>query len=1070
MMKKIILFVLTVLVSVTSAMAQKVVKGVVQDQYGDPLPGVAVVVKGTNNGTTTNTAGVFEIRVKNPQTDVLEFNSLGYKSIDVSIDGRQSLDITLDEESSMLDDVVVIGYGTARRGDLTGAISSVSSKAIEGMPVASAAETLSGRMPGVQITSADGSPDAEILVRVRGGGSITQDNSPLFLVDGFQVDDIKDIPPIDIESIVVLKDASATAVYGARGANGVILLTTKSAKDGRVNISFNGYAQLRTLPKQLPVFDPYEFVMMQYESARLGSSEPTSFYEKYGDLDELYIYKGYKGDNWQDEIFGQTAVTQNYNLSISGATEKHKYSVSATYLNAPSILAGNGQSRFTTNFKLSSQLSDNLVFEYNTRFMDNRIDGRGTEGVSILEALEYAPTQGLQDFMASPNVSEEIAPEDEEFVQRYNPLEKVQQNWRRRNNTLFNTNVALNWNITDGLVYRAEFGIDYGYNQAKQYYGSKTNQAISYSDGMPMTEWTKGESSKYRFAQTLTYNFTLAKKHKFNVMVGQELTHSQTRSTTTSARYFPLGIEPQAAYDNQGMGTPYQHTSNTSTPDRIASFFGRINYNYRNRYMLTFTMRADGSTKFAPGRQWGFFPAGAFAWRISEEDFLKNNPVISNLKLRLSYGATGNNRIDSDMWRNVYKVSQSKAPGWNEVTNSYYEPGSTYLTNPMLKWETTYTRNIGLDYGFFKERLFGSAELYWNTTQDLLVPSAIPGSTGFTQQLTNVGQTSNRGLEFQITGLIVKKRDFTLSATANVSFNKNRVDKLASGEEVWELMSRWASTDQLPNNDYRMIVGRETGLMYGYVNDGFYSVDDFDYDAYLTTRKWVLREGVVDASSLVNLRPGAPKFKKFGPVEEGDLNPLINEDDIVEIGNTNPKMIGGFGLDATFKGFDLNLFFNFMYGHKVYNGNKMHLTSWWRNNSRGNLSTSVDSQHRFRYFDDDGNDLRVDPDLLREFNKNATIWNPTTLGTAVMMSDNAEDGSFLRLNTATLGYTLPQKASQRIGIRTLRFYVTGGNLFCLTSYTGFDPEVNIQRGMTPNIDCNVYPRSRTYTIGMNVTF
>ena len=1070
MKKNLLLCFVAIMMSLATAWAQTVVKGVVHDQEGNPLVGATIVVKGSGNGTISGADGSFQIRVANPSKDVLDLAYVGFKSVEIPVNGRTTIDIALEDDSSQLDDVVVIGYGTARRGDLTGSIASVSAKAIENMPVASAAEALSGRLPGVQVTSSDGSPDADILVRVRGGGSITQDNSPLFIVDGFQVDNIKDIPPVDIESIDVLKDASATAVYGARGANGVIIVTTKSAKSGRINVSFNGYVQVRTNAKYLSVLDPYEFVMLQYESARLGSSNPTSFYNKYGDVDELYIYKNYKGDNWQEQILGKTAITQNYNLSISGSTEKSSYSLSATYMSAPSILAGNGQRRFNTNFKLKSQLAKGLTFEYNTRFMDNRIDGKGTEGVSVLEALEYAPTQGLQEYMSSPNVGEDIAPEDEDYIQRYDPLEKVRQNWRRRGNTLFNTNVALNWNIIKGLTYRPEFGIDYGYNYAKQYYGSKTNQAISYSDGMPMTEWTKGESSKWRFAHTLTYNFNVAKHHKFNVMVGQELTHSQTRSTSTSARYFPLGIKPEAAFDNQGMGTPYQHTSTTSTPDRIASFFGRVNYNYSNRYMFTFTMRADGSTKFAPGRQWGYFPAAAVAWRISEESFLKDSEVLSNLKLRFSYGATGNNRIDSDMWRNVYKISQSKAPGWNEVTNSYYEPGSTYLTNPKLKWETTYTRNLGVDFGLFKERLFGSVELYWNTTKDLLVPSAIPGSTGFTQQLTNVGQTSNRGIELQVTGIIVDKRDFKLSATANVAFNKNRVDKLASGEKVWELMSRWASTDQLPNNDYRMIVGRETGLMYGYVNDGIYSVDDFDLDVYRSTGKWVLREGIADASSLVNLRPGAPKFKKFGPVEEGDMNPRINEDDIVQIGNTNPKMIGGFGVNATLKGFDLGLFFNFMYGHKVYNGNKMHLTSWWRNNSRCNLSTSVDSKHRFRYFDDDGNDLRQDPDLLREFNKNATIWNPTTLGTAVMMSANAEDGSFLRLSMATLGYTLPQHITRKFGVRVLRIYVTGSNLFCWTKYTGFDPEVNIQRGLTPNIDCNVYPRSRSYTIGLNVTF
>lgn len=1070
MQKKVLLSLVAILLSLASAMAQSVVKGVVHDSQGNPVVGATILVKDTTTGTTSNADGRFQIKVKDLRKGVLHISFIGMKSQEIALNGKTQIDVTLEDETAHLDEVVVIGYGTQRRGDLTGSIASVSAKAIENMPVSSAAEALSGRLPGVQVTSVDGSPDADIMIRVRGGGSITQDNSPLYIVDGFQVDNIKDIPPIDIESIDVLKDASATAVYGARGANGVIIVTTKSAKAGKINVSFNGYVQVRTLSKRISVLDPYEFVVMQYEKARLGSSNPTSFLDKYGDVDEFYIYKGYEGDDWQDQIMGGAAVSQNYNLSISGATDKTKYSLSATYADNPSILAGNGQTRFNSNFKLSTRLAKSLTLDYNTRFLDNRIDGKGTEGVRVLDALEYAPTQGLRDFMDIPNATEDFTPDEEDYVQRYNPLEYVQQNWRKRNNTLFNTSVALTWQIIKGLSYRAEFGIDYGYNQNKLYYGSKANKAVTESESMPMTEWTKGETSRYRFAHTLTYKFDVAKDHNFNVMVGQEINHYQSRSNTTGVRYFPLGISPEAAFDNQGLGESYTNSSTTSTPERLASFFGRMNYDFKHRYMVTLTMRADGSTKFAPGRQWGYFPAAAIAWRISEENFLKDSRVLSNLKLRLSYGAAGNNRISDDMWRNVYKISTNRSPGWGESLNSYYFPSATYLTNPLLKWETTYTRNLGVDFGFFKERLYGTVELYWNTTKDLLVPSDIPSSTGFSQQLTNIGQTTNRGIELSLTGQIINKKDFQLSATFNVAFNRNRVDKLAEGETMWELMSRWASTDQLPNNDFRMIVGQETGLMYGYVNDGIYTVDDFDYDAYLSTGKWVLNEGIVDCSSLVTVMPGAPKFKKMSQTEEGEVNPKITESDIVKIGNANPRMTGGFGLNSAFKGFDLSLFFNFMIGHEVYNGNKMHLTSWWRNSDRSNLSTSVDSKHRFRYFDDAGNDLRQDPTLLRDFNKNATIWNPTTMGAPIMMSANAEDGSFLRLNTASLGYTLPNRISRKFGVRSLRIYVTGSNLFCWTNYTGYDPEVNIQNGLTPNIDCNVYPRSRSYTIGLNATF
>lgn len=1050
----------------TAIQADRKIIGTVVDENGEPLIGATVVVKGKKgNGTVTDVDGHFTLNV--PEGTTLSVSFIGY--VTQHINAKKSMTVQLRPDASDLDEVVVVGYGTQRRGELTGSISSLAGAKIENMPVASVGEALAGRMAGVQVTSDDGSPDADIQIRVRGGGSITQDNSPLYIVDGFPVDNIKDIPPMDIESIDVLKDASATAVYGARGANGVVIVTTKSAKAGKTSINFNAYVQTRKLAKKLDVMDSREFVMMQYEYARLKSSDISSFTDQYGDVSEFPLYSSYT-DDWQEQVLGGSCTTQNYNLSIMGASERTRYSLSFTHNDAPSILAGNGQKKTSINAKLSTQLAKRLRMDWNTRFNNDVVDGRGTDGVKVLDALEYAPTQGLKDFMTIPDDLEDYAPDEEDYVQRYNPLEQVYQSWRKRARRTFNMQAGLTWDIMKNLTFRSEFGVDFNYNDDRQFFGEKNGTAVTESNGQPMTYWTKTEGFKYRWANTLSYKFKLNKKHNINAMVGQEINHNQTKANTQGVRFLPVGISPERAFDNQGLGEAYKNSSTTSTPNRIASFFGRVNYDYEGRYMLTFTMRADGSTKFAPGKQWGYFPAGAVGWRISEEPFMQNLQFISNLKLRASIGMSGNNRISDDMWRNVYKIATNRSPGWGNSLNSYYWPSGDYLTNPNLKWETTITRNLGLDYGLFNGRLYGSIEAYWNTTKDLLVPSDIPTSTGFKQQLTNIGQTSNRGVEFTVSGQIINKKDFTLSATLNLATNKNKVDKLAEGETQWEIMSRWASTDQLPNYDYRMIVGQTTGLMYGYVNDGIYSVDDFDYDKYLQTNKWVLKEGVVDCSSLVTVMPGAPKFRKFGEVEEGEKNPRINDDDIVNIGNANPKLVGGFGIDATYKGFDLNLFFNFMVGHDVYNGNKMHLTSWWRNNQRCNLSTMVDSEHRFRYFDNDGTDLRTDPVLLAEYNRNATIWNPTTVGTAIMMTANVEDGSFLRLSNATIGYTLPRALTSRIGINKLRVYLTGSNLFIITKYTGYDPEVNIQRGLSPNIDCNVYPRSRAFTAGINLTF
>lgn len=552
-------------------------------------------------------------------------------------------------------------------------------------------------------------------------------------------------------------------------------------------------------------------------------------------------------------------------------------------------------------------------------------------------------------------------------------------------------------------------------------------------------------------------------------MIGQELNHQQTLTDKEATRYFPVDITPEAAFDNMTMGEAYLTESSKTTPNRLASFFGRIMYDYDRRYYATITVRADGSTKFAPGHQWGVFPAASLAWRISEEEFLKNNDIISSLKLRLGSGIAGNNRINDDMWKTTYRLSTSKTPGWGEVINSYYGYGSSYLPNPSLKWEKTITNNVGIDFGLFNERLSGSLDMYLNNTKDLLVPSTIPQTTGYEQQQTNVGQTQNKGIELTLNGLIINNRNFSLSGNFNIGFNKNKIVSLNSGETKWVKKSGWASTDQLPNEDYLVLVGETVGLMYGYTNDGIYQVDDFNYNP--TTGEYTLKPGVVDCSSLVTVMPGAPKFKKIAPVKEGEINPQITTDDLSIIGRAMPKFTGGFGLNATYKGFDASAFFNYQVGNDVYNGNKMHLTSWWRN-SETNQLTLVDSKHRFRYFDDAGNDLRKDPELLKDFNKNATMWNPTTVGTAIMMSYNVEDGSFLRLNTVTIGYTLPRHITGKVGISNLRFYFTGYNLWLLTHYTGYDPEVNVNNrdGLTPGIDCNSYPRNKTYTFGVNLTF
>lgn len=1061
-----------VVVCASNAFAQDVkVAGVVMDNYG-PVVGATVMVKGSKTGSVTDLNGNFSLNVSDPKTAVLIVRYVGMNEVEYPLEGKTSgISIKMTESTDQLDEVVVIGYGTQKRGNLTGAVASVSGRVLENVPTASVAEALVGKLPGVQITSVDGSPDAEIKILVRGGGSITQDNSPLILVDGFEVENLNEIPPTDVESVEVLKDASSTAIYGARGANGVILVTTKQPKEGRISVNFNTYLQWKTLSNKLDVLDAYDYVMMQYEVAKekqLGG--PTGFFEKFGQPNEFYIYQGYEGTDWQDEIFGTNPMTQYYDVNVSGGTEKTKYKFGFVHQDQPGVLVGSGMRRNNINVTFDTKISDKLSFEYRTRYMDQTVDGDGTESVSLLTALRTAPTEGLDEFMELPEDDSYIDPDDYEVTKRFNPIEQAELNYRKRNQMRLNMQAALNWEIIKGLTFRTELGYEYNKYDNRRFYGVDTNTALA-NNNQPVVNWEEREGDKWQFTNTLNYHFVLDDSHDFQLMVGQEIKDDQSTTKRYNSRYFPENVDADKAFDNLALGTPYENSSSKSSPNRIASFFGRVNYGYQDKYLATFTIRADGSTKFGPDNRWGVFPAAAFAWRISNEDFLKDSPVVSNLKLRLSFGTSGNDRIDSDLYQKLYGVTSKRPAGWGETSSSYYQFYNTdYLYNPEVKWETTITRNLGVDFGFFNERLNGSVDVYWNTVKDLLVPTDIPGTSGYSQMMSNVGQTSNRGVELALNAYLIDKKDFTLSMNFNIGYNKNKIDKLASGETEWILSSGWAGSDMRNDDDFRAYVGGTRGLIYGYVNDGFYKVEDFTYNEDSET--WTLKPGIADASSLLGDAPGPgdPKFKKLTPIDPNDpSSALINaEEDRKVLGDTNPKFSGGFGLTATWKGFDLNLFFNYMCNFDVYNANKIDLVTW-RRNSYNNLGGEVALDKRFRICDDAGDCLTDKPERLAELNKNATMWNPRNLG-ATCMSYGIEDGSFLRLNTATLGYTLPQNWTRKFGVNRLRVYFTGYNLFTITGYSGYDPEVNIGTGLTPNVDYNDYPRTRNYTVGLQLSF
>lgn len=1039
-----------------------------------PLPGVTILVKGTTVGASTDTDGRYTLQVQDDNA-ILVFSFIGFTSQEVPVNARSVIDVVMVPDVAELSEVVVIGYGEVERKDLTGSVASLAGKELEKIPLASTAQAMTGRLAGVQITTTDGAPDAEVVIRVRGGGSVTQDNSPLYIVDGFQVNNINNIPPTDIASIDVLKDAATAAIYGARGANGVIIITTKNPKAGKTSISYNGYVQTRTLPKKLDVLSPYEFALAQYEYAKLrGGTDLDNFTRYFGVYDDLELYKDQKGTDWQEELFGKQAISQYHNLSVSGGTEKTKLNFSLTNNTDEGILIGSGYKRTTINFKLNHELSKSLRFDFLPRFSITDVDGAGTSGgasLRISDGITTRPVNGLADAIT-------IDPEDangdyEQFMRSLiNPKQLAAQDYRKRLEYSYVLNGGVSWSILKNLTYRGEFGIEYGFTNNKRYYGPLTGESANNGGNLPLGEITDSKSQRLRWANTLTYSLLLNNEHDLNVLVGQEAIETSGSSEFNRAKYFSESIDPEKLFANMALGTQDRHTTTVLPGEKLASFFGRINYQWRSRYLATFTLRYDGSSKFAPENRWGAFPSAALAWRISEESFAKQLRFLSDLKLRVSYGAAGNNRIGDNLWRRTYQITDNRPIGFGNITQPYYIAGSTTLVNPSLKWETTITRNVGLDFGVFQGRLSGTMDLYWNTTKDLLVESDIPSFLGYSKQMRNIGQTSNRGIELTLNSYIIDREDFSLSATFNISFNRPKIDKL-DGVNSKPFNSGWAGTDLKSQDDYRVNVGQTVGLIYGYVTDGFYTTDDFSgYDA--ASGKYILKDGVAnDAGMLggtIGVRPGTLKLKNLG----GDAT-ITSEDDRTIIGRTVPKHTGGMGLNATYKGFDCSLFFTWSYGNDVYNTGKIANNMLYRT-TYGNMLNTMNYNSRYKYIDAAG-ELVTDLEALKELNKGANIWSPFSTGTAVPVVHSwaIEDGSFLRLSNATVGYSLPTSLIARAKLQRFRLYATVNNAWLWTKYSGYDPEVSTTRSstysaLTPGVDYSAYPKSRSFTVGLNATF
>lgn len=1098
-------------------MAQTTAKGQVFDATGEPVIGATVIEKGNpQNGAKTDFDGNFTLTLKKGKTVVISY--IGTKTVEMQ--AGSDMKVTLEDDNAVMEEIVVVGYTSKARKDLTGSVGSISGMKLAAVPVSSAAEALQGKIAGVQITTTDGQPGADINIRVRGATSVTQSNEPLYIVDGFQVANINDIPSTDIASIDVLKDASLTAIYGAKGGNGVVIVTTKSAQQGKIQVTFNGRLTTSALNRSMDLMDTRQFVDYQYDRA-IGSGGTRSAWAKafrmnFGNPKDIGLYAYEKTNDWQDAVLGGKPMSYQTNVTVGGGNESTKFNLSLTQSEDKGIILGSGVRRTNVNLKLNTKLAKNLEFTYNPKISYRRDVGAGGNQIGssdLAGVLQYRPTAGLRSW-GSYEAMENAA--DAANFLLTNPVSDIQTNTQKKHSYNIANQFALQWRPIEGLRLRSEGNYNITFRDTQRYYGWLTKEGQkAVHQNRPVATLTNRTVETYTWTNTATYDMTLKDVHNLSFLLGQEIYHTQYKENQQAAHLFNIDVDSKTALENMSLGQPYAQDTYTkySTPNRTASFFGQASYNFNHKYLLAATFRADGSTKFAPGHQWGYFPSISGAWVVTEEEFMKQFTWLDNLKIRASYGLSGNNNITDDLWRFLYSSQSSGGPGFGEQTANgelYYSAPGKY-PNREIKWETTIARNLAADISLFGGRLNIVPEFYWNTTRDLLYDSTIPSVSGYSKQMQNIGKVQNNGWELTINGDILRGKDYVLSGNFTLGHNKMTVKQLNAtdkGTQIMQKSGQWSSSD---GEDYMLKVGDEVGLMYGYVYDGLYTWDEFTYPevaptgysgsynavpngkgsingimvAGTVTDGWIGNtSGILsDSQSGPSTMPGKIKLKDLN----GDGQ--ITKEDKTVIGRTTPKWQGGFGLSGQYKDFDFSANFVYFLDFDVYNATGYALSSSTSKQYEfHNVYAKFANSNRWRYSAPPGSveeatgydysyegmykNTNIDgsTSIYRAMNADSKYWNPADLRTQIMCSYFVEDGSFIRCTDITLGYTLPKQLTQKFGVNKLRAYVSGSNLFILTNYSGYDPEVDIQSGLTPSMDYSRYPRARSFSFGLNVTF
>ena len=1034
--------------------AQKVtVKGTVSAADG-PIIGATVKVKGAQAVAVTDIDGNYSIQVNVGQT--LTFSYIGYESKEITVGSKTTIDVLLEEDNASIGEVVVVGYGTMRKVDLTGAVTQVDNKAIEKSVTTSIDQVLQGRAAGVQIQANTGTPGGSSTIRIRGTNSLNASSQPIFVIDGVIIDaDASDngntnplaaINPSDIVSMDILKDASATAIYGSRASNGVIMITTKRGKSGEALITYDGYVGWQQMPKKLDVLNLREYAQHYNDIADVQIKPHVGSFIHPELLGE--------GTDWQDELF-HTAFMTNHSLSLTGGTEKTTYAISAGYLYQDGIALSTGFKRQTLRGNVDTELKKWLKGGISFSLSDSRQEMEKNWDI-INTALRSQPSVAVRNPEGGYD-----GPDDQWMPDNAVALAEIKTNYAKRLN--FRINTYLEATILKGLTFKTELSADYNLNKTKTYtpdytFGVKVS---SQRDGT----WYKNDSKYWSWRNILTYNGTIAPKHNINAMIGQEMSHNYWENMNTSNQgYLSNSVIDLRAGERTGNNVNIDGYQNNTS---LFSYFGRVLYNYDDRYLLTATLRRDGSSKFYKDNRWGWFPSAAFAWRASQEEFLKDNSVINNLKLRLGWGATGNQNVQD--WAYMAMLANYTTPWGVGVLNANN-------ANPDLKWETTYSTNIGFDLSLFNSRIDIVFDWYYKKTKDLLMMLDLPAFLGSgagsnesygtaSNPWGNIGSLRNTGIEITLNTVNIENKDFTWRSNVVFSLNRNKVVELDSESGSLPQTLQIGSDVATVTNT---VVGKPIGQFWGYKVIGrFDAPEDFYYkDANGNIKPVALPKGASIATSPTS----GGVFIGDYIYEDVNGDGVIDDSDQTFIGNPEPKFTWGFGNTFSYKGFDLSFQFSGSVGNKVMNYQRRFLDI---TGSTSNQLTTVLDYARLAKYDAEG------PEDYRNYYVVNTGTIMPRLSTESGVNKNnrvsdayVEDGSYIRLQNVSLSYTLPRKLIQKIYLTNAKVYCNIQNLFTITKYDGFDPEVGSLRGtaLLNGVDYSRYPSPRIYTIGVNLQF